>query len=351
MAKLRSEKAGLPPGSLVPVSEDPEVATTIKVMVYNGDTFSERCAVAADKIDVGEPTKDVTWIDVAGLADLKAITAIGERFGLHQLLLEDVLNTDHRPKIDEFEDNLFVVVKMLSFDPEGEEIWSEQVSFVLGKGLVISFQSEPGDVMEPVRDRIRKNLGRLRKKGADFLLYSLLDVIVDNYFAIVEDLGKRIEACEVRVTARPRNVDLLAMQELRRQLISVSRQVTPTRELTGRMNIIPSALIAKNTRRYINDLQDHTVYIAESISILRDQLSNLENTYHAGLNMRMGQVMKLLTVISTIFIPLTFIVGVYGMNFDHMPELHWRYGYFVVMGAMLCISLIMLWLFRRKGWL
>ncbi|MGV9011845.1 MAG: magnesium/cobalt transporter CorA [Flavobacteriales bacterium] len=351
MAKLRSEKAGLPPGSLVPVSEDPEVATTIKVMVYNGDTFSERCAVAADKIDVGDPAKDVTWIDVAGLADLKAITAIGERFGLHQLLLEDVLNTDHRPKIDEFEDNLFVVVKMLSFDPEGEEIWSEQVSFVLGKGLVISFQSEPGDVMEPVRDRIRKNLGRLRKKGADFLLYSLLDVIVDNYFAIVEDLGKRIEALEVRVTARPRNVDLLAMQEVRRQLISVSRQVTPTRELTGRMNIIPSALIAKNTRRYINDLQDHTVYIAESISIFRDQLSNLENTYHAGLNMRMGQVMKLLTVISTIFIPLTFIVGVYGMNFDHMPELHWRYGYFVVMGAMLCISLIMLWLFRRKGWL
>ncbi|MBZ0206004.1 MAG: magnesium/cobalt transporter CorA [Flavobacteriales bacterium] len=351
MAKLRSEKAGLPPGSLVAVSEDPEIDTTIKVTVYNAEEVSERCAVTADKIDVGDPGRTVTWIDVAGLADLKAITAIGEQFNLHQLLLEDVLNTDHRPTIDEYQDQLFVVVKMLSMSPDGEEVWSEQVSFVLGKGFVISFQSEAGDVMDPVRDRIRNKVGRLRKKGADFLLYSLLDVIVDNYFSIVEDLGRQIEAMEERVTERPRESDLLAMQELRRKLIAVSRQVTPTRELAGRMNIIPSNLIDKGTKRYINDLQDHTVYIAESIAMFRDQLANLENTYHAGLNMRMGQVMKLLTVISTIFIPLTFIVGVYGMNFDHMPELHWRYGYYAVMGVMLLISLVMLWLFRRKGWL
>jgi magnesium transporter len=179
----------------------------------------------------------------------------------------------------------------------------------------------------------------------------LLDVIVDNYFHIVEELGTRIEDMEERVTARPRNSDLMAMQELRRKLIGVSRQVTPTRELTGRMNIIPSTLIDKSTRRYINDLQDHTVYISESISMFRDQLANLENTYHAGLNMRMGQVMKLLTVISTIFIPLTFIVGIYGMNFKNMPELEWHYGYYAVMALMLCISLVMLGWFRRKGWL
>lgn len=351
MAKHRSEKAGLPPGSLVPVSEDPEVATTIQVMVYNADSFTEHCAVTADKIDVGDPGKTVTWIDVAGLADIKAITAIGEQFGLHQLLLEDVLNTDHRPTIDEYQENLFVVVKMLTMDPESEDVWSEQVSFVLGQGVVISFQSEPGDVMEPVRERLRNNIGRLRKKGADFLLYSLLDVIVDNYFVIVEDLGKRIEIMEERVVRRPREKDLLDMQALRRQLVGISRQVTPTRELAGRMNITPSKLIDKSTRRYINDLQDHTVYISESIGMFRDQLTNLENTYHAGLNMRMGQVMKLLTVISTIFIPLTFIVGVYGMNFKNMPELEWRYGYYAVMGVMLFISLVMLLLFRRKGWL
>ena len=351
MAKHRSEKTGLPPGSLVPVSEDPEVDTTIKVFVYNAEEVTEHCAVAPDKIDVGDPATSVTWIDVAGLADLKAINAIGERFGLHPLLLEDVLNTDHRPTIDEYQDNLFVVVKMLTMDPESEDVWSEQVSFVLGKGLVISFQSEAGDVMDPVRDRIRNNVGRVRKKGADFLLYSLLDVIVDHYFIIVEDLGKRIEAMEERVVVRPKDKDLLDMQALRRQLIGISRQVTPTRELAGRMNILPSKLIDKSTRRYINDLQDHTVYIAESISMFRDQLGNLENTYHAGLNMRMGQVMKLLTVISTIFIPLTFIVGIYGMNFQNMPELNWRYGYYAVMALMLAISLVMLAWFRRKGWL
>ena len=350
MAKSRSEKAGLPPGSLVSVSEVPAVETTIQVFVYNADEVSERCAVSPDKIEVGDPAKSVTWIDVAGLADLKAIKKIGEQFNLHQLLLEDVLNTDHRPTIDEYQDQLFVVMKMLSSGPD-DEVLSEQVSFVLGKGYVISFQGEPGDVMDPVRDRIRNNLGRLRIKGADFLLYSLLDVIVDNYFHIVEELGGRIEAMEDRVTARPKNGDLMAMQELRRKLIGVSRQVTPTRELTGRMNIIPSILIDKSTQRYINDLQDHTVYISESIAMFRDQLANLENTYHAGLNMRMGQVMKLLTVISTIFIPLTFIVGIYGMNFQNMPELHWRYGYYIVMAFMLGISLMMLAWFRRKGWL
>jgi magnesium transporter len=351
MAKLRSEKAGLPPGSLVPVGEEPGQATTIQVFVYDADQLSERCAVAPDKIDLGDPAKTVTWINVDGLADLQAIRTIGERFNLHQLLLEDVLNTDHRPTIDEFQDQLFVVAKMLSMSPEGDEVWNEQISFVLAKGLVISFQSETGDVLEPVRERIRNNTGRLRKKGADFLLYSLLDVIVDNYFSIVEDLGRQIEQMEERVIHRPKGSDLLAMQELRRKLIAVSRQVTPMRELAGRMNIIPSELIDKGTRRYINDLQDHTVYISESINMFRDQLANLENTYHAGLNMRMGQVMKLLTVISTIFIPLTFIVGIYGMNFDNMPELHWRHGYFMVMGFMLVISVVMLWWFRKKGWL
>lgn len=351
MAKLRSEKAGLPPGSLVSVGDEPATPTTIQVFIYNAELLSERCAVAPDKIDLGNPETTVTWINVDGLADLQAIRAIGERFNLHQLLLEDVLNTDHRPTIDEFQDQLFVIVKMLTMAPDGDDVWAEQVSFVLAKGLVISFQSEEGDVLDPVRERIRNNIGRLRKKGADFLLYSLLDVIVDNYFIIVEDLGRQIEQMEDRVTRRPTGNDLLAVQELRRKLITVSRQISPTRELIGRMNIIPSDLIDKGTRRYINDLQDHTVYISESIAMFRDQITNLENTYHAGLNMRMGQVMKLLTVISTIFIPLTFIVGVYGMNFEHMPELHWRYGYYMVMGGMLVISITMLLIFRKKGWL
>lgn len=356
MAKLRSEKTGLPPGSLVPVSEEPAVPTSIRVITYGGEHYEERDAVAPEAIEVGDPATGVTWIDVAGLADLNALKAIGERFGLHQLLLEDVLNADHRPTIDEYQDQLFVIAKMLGRpedeeDGEPDDILMDQISFVLAKGLVISFQSEPGDVLDPVRERLRNNVGRLRKKGADFLLYSLLDVIVDNYFSIVEELGNQIEDMEERISRQPSREDLAAMQDLRRKLILVSRQVTPTRELAGRMNTIPHELIDKGTRRYINDLQDHTVYLSESIGMFRDQLANLENTYHAGINMRMGEVMKLLTVISTVFIPLTFIVGVYGMNFTNMPELEWKYGYAAVMGLMLVITLVMVWWFKRKGWL
>jgi magnesium transporter len=293
----------------------------------------------------------VCWVDVDSLHDGQVVTAIGERFGLHPLLLEDVLNTDQRPKLEEYQDDLFVVVKMLAMDEDTGSIDVEQVSLVLGRGHVISFQERPGDVLDPIRERIRHRLGRVRKSGADYLLYALLDVIVDNYFLVVEELGRRIERLERKVTVRPGNEDLLSLQELRGLLITVTRYVTPARELAGRLNTLQSPLIDKNTRRYINDLQDHTVYIAETIATFRDMLANLENTYHAGVNLRMGQVIKLLTIISTIFIPLTFIVGVYGMNFDHMPELRWRHGYFLVMGLMAVIAGGMLVWFRRKRWL
>jgi magnesium transporter len=285
------------------------------------------------------------------LDDGSVVAGAGERFNLHPLLLEDVLNTDHRPKLEEYQDHLFVVAKMLSLDDETDGIVSEQISLVLGRGYVVTFQEKPGDILDPIRDRIRHATGRVRRKKADYLLYALLDVIVDNYFLIVEDLGERIEELERKIAVRPGNEDLLTIQEIRSLLITVSRYVTPTRELAGRLNTAQSELIDKGTRRYINDLQDHTVYIADSINTFRDMLTNLENTYHAGQNARMTQVMKLLTIISTIFIPLTFVVGVYGMNFDHMPELHWKYGYFVVMGGMLVISVLMLLWFRRKRWL
>ncbi|MBK9700715.1 MAG: magnesium/cobalt transporter CorA [Flavobacteriales bacterium] len=258
----------------------------------------------------------------------------------------------HRPTAQArgVQDDLFVVVKMLAMDEDTGGIQQEQMSLVR-KDAGISFQETPGDVLDPIRERIRHRLGRVRKSGADYLLYALLDVIVDNYFLVVEELGRRIERLERKVTVRPGNEDLLSLQELRGLLITVTRYVTPARELAGRLNTLQSPLIDKNTRRYINDLQDHTVYIAETIGTFREMLLSVENTYHAGQNLRMTQVMKLLTIISTIFIPLTFIVGVYGMNFDHMPELRWRHGYFLVMGLMAVIAGGMLVWFRRKRWL
>lgn len=348
--RSRSGKAGLPPGSLVRVSDSVASPPVIKLFNFTPEGFTETDLKGLDELPVA-PVGSITWLDIDGLDDDKVIHTAGERFGLHPLLLEDVLNFDHRPKLEEYQDTLFVVAKMLSLDEETGGIDMEQVSFVLCKGTLISFQERPGDILDPIRERIRKNLGRVRKHNADYLLYALLDVIVDNYFLIVENVGERIQELERKVAVRPGNEDLLTIQEIRSLLITVNRYVTPTRELAGRMNTVQSTLIEKGTRRYINDLQDHTVYIAESINTFRDMLTNLENTYHAGVNMRMGQVMKLLTIISTIFIPLTFIVGIYGMNFDHMPELRWRYGYFGVMGVMFVISMMMLLWFRKKRWL
>jgi magnesium transporter len=348
--RRRSDKAGLPPGSIVGVSGDTCTVTTIKLFTYNPDEWTETDPRSIAEVPELDPNR-ITWLDIDGLDDTSIVTSVGDRFHLHPLLLEDVLNTDHRPKLEEYPEQLFVVAKMLSLDEETEGIVSEQISLVLGKGYVVTFQEKPGDVLDPIRDRIRYNTGRVRKMGADYLLYALLDVIVDNYFLIVEDLGERIEALERKISVRPGNEDLLTIQEIRSLLITVARYSTPVRELAGRMNTVQSELMGKGTRRYVNDLQDHTVYIAESISTFRDMLTNLENTYHAAQNMRMTQVMKLLTVISTIFIPLTFIVGVFGMNFDNMPELHWRYGYFIVMGSMAVITIGMLIWFRRKRWL
>lgn len=349
--RSRSGKAGLPPGSLVRVGDTQPTPARITVFTYGPDDQVE--VPVHDLAQLPAPATDgrIVWLDIDGLDDEQVLRTAGERYHLHPLLLEDVLNLDHRPKLEEFQDTLFVVAKMLSLDEETGGIEKEQVSFVLTKDMLISFQERPGDILEPIRERIRKNLGRVRKHGADYLLYTLLDVIVDNYFLIVESVGERIQELERKVTVRPGNEDLLTIQEIRSLLITVNRYVTPTRELAGRLNTLQSELIDKGTRRYINDLQDHTVYLADSINTSRDMLTNLENTYHAGQNARMTQVMKLLTIISTIFIPLTFIVGVYGMNFDHMPELRWRYGYYAVLGVMLTISMVMLLWFRRKRWL
>ncbi|MCC6938845.1 MAG: magnesium/cobalt transporter CorA [Flavobacteriales bacterium] len=347
----RSGKAGLLPGSLIHVGDALPTGTSLVEFVFSAEAYEERKLGSISERKETDPTKQVSWLDIDGINSERMLSAIGERFNLHPLLLEDILNTDHRPKVEEYQDSLFLVAKMLELDNTTGGIQQEQVCFVLRHGQVISFQERPGDVLDPIRERIRKDLGRVRRAGSDYLLYSLLDVIVDQYFVIVEDLGRRIEALEQKVLVQPGNADLHTIQELRGLLITVNRYVTPTRELAGRLNTIQSPLIDKATRRYINDLQDHTLYVAETISTFREMLTSLENTYHAGQNMRMTQVMKLLTIISTIFIPLTFIVGVYGMNFRNMPELQMRYGYFVVVGIMVVISGIMLLWFRRKKWL
>jgi len=347
----RSGKLGLPPGSLVHVGKDDGDKASMQLFEYDVARFSEREFASIADLSAAPDEGTMHWLNIDGLHDDTVMRAAAERFELHTLVVEDILNTDHRPKLEEYQDSLFVVAKMLKADPNSAQLHVEQISFILRKGLLISFQERHGDVLEPVRERLRQGLGRVRKSGTDYLLYALLDVIVDHYFVVLEEFGNRIEELETKVIARPGSEDLRAIQRLRGQLISITKHVTPMRELSGRLNTIQSPLIDKSTRRYLNDLQDHTVYISETIGTYRELLTSLENTYHAGVNLRMGQVMKLLTVISTIFIPLTFIVGVYGMNFHHMPELEWHYGYYGVMGFMALLSLGMLVWFKRKKWL
>lgn len=347
----RSGKLGLPPGALVHVGSDQGGGASIQLFEYDVSRISERTFTSVPDVVAAPDVGTIHWMNVDGLRDDAVMQQLAQRFELHPLMVEDILNTDHRPKLEEYQDSLFVVAKMLRADGSNGQLLVEQISFILRKDLLISFQERAGDVLDPVRDRLRQSLGRVRKSGADYLLYALLDVIVDHYFIVLEQLGARIEELEAKVVTKPGSEDLRAIQRLRGQLIGVSKYVTPMRELSGRLNTIQNPLIDKSTRRYLNDLQDHTVYISETIGTYRELLTSLENTYHAGVNLRMGQVMKLLTVISTIFIPLTFIVGIYGMNFHHMPELGWRYGYFGVMGFMAILALVMLLWFKRKKWL
>lgn len=347
----RSGKAGLPPGSLVHVSAGEHQASSLHLFRYDAAAVEERALQGLHELPGATEEDRTTWLNIDGLHDDTVMRAAAERFGLHPLLVEDILNTDHRPKLEEFEGGLFVVAKMLHLGKGNGRVQVEQVSFVLTKNMVVSLQERPGDVLEPVRARLREGLGRLRKAGADYLLYALLDVIVDHYFVVLDDLGRHIEELEAKVVVRPGNEDLRSIQRLRGMLIQLAKHVTPMRELAGRLHSSQSHCIEKATRRYLTDLQDHTVYIAETISGFREMLHSLEGTYHAGVNLRTGEVMKLLTIIATIFIPLTFIVGIYGMNFDHMPELHWRYGYFGVMGLMALLVIGMLGWFRWKRWL
>lgn len=348
--KKRSEKSGLPPGSFVQVNDEENPNTSLRVFTFDKETWTEKTLKTLAECPAVDPTK-TTWLDIDGLNTGEVLQAVGKQFDLHPLLLEDVLNTEHRPKVEEYPDTLFIVAKMLTLSKDNETVEVEQICFVLRKGLVISFQERPGDLLDPVRDRIRQNTGRVRRAGSDYLVYSLLDVIIDNYFVIVEGLGDSIAKLERKVMLRPGNEDLFTMQELRSQLISIGRYVTPTRELAGRLHTLQSDVIDNSTRKYINDLQDHAVYIAETIGTHREMLTNLENSFHAMFNLRSGQVIKLLTITSTIFIPLTFIVGVYGMNFDRMPWLHSRFGFYGIMIFMMALSLGMLMWFRFKRWL
>jgi len=355
MAKLikkRSKKAGLPPGTLVHIGEKKAGEPKITLIDYDEADFQEREVKTVEECFSFREKPTVTWINVEGVYKVEVVEKLGNCFGLHPLVLEDILNTDQRPKIEIYGDYIYIVLKMLYGGDPIRVVESEQVSLILGSNFAISFQEgKEGDVFNPVRERIRSDKGLIRKTGSDYLAYSLIDTIVDNYFLILENLGERIELLEEELVAYPTTTTLQEIQKFRNEMIFVRRVVWPLREVVSGLGRKESPLIKETTEVYLRDVYDHTVQVMDSIEVYREMLSGMLDIYLSSVSNRLNSVMKVLTIIATIFMPLTFIAGIYGMNFKYMPELEWRWGYPAVWLVVVVIGIWMLIYFRKKKWL
>ncbi|MFN8547533.1 MAG: magnesium/cobalt transporter CorA [Candidatus Eisenbacteria bacterium] len=349
--KRRSKKAGLPPGSLVHIGEKRREEVVISFLDYDAEQLHERTMAAVGECFALRDTATVSWINVDGLHDVEVVRALCERFGIHPLVQEDILNTDQRPKMEDFGDYLYCVLDMLHCRPPHHDVQFEQVSLILGKNFVLSFQEDVGDVFDPVRERIRKNQGAVRKSGPDYLAYRLIDAIVDNYFSVGERLGERIETLEETLLDRSAAEALHELHQLKRETIRLRKAVWPMREVMAAFTRGESALLKATTAMYYRDVYDHCVQMIDTVETYRDLLSGLLDLYLSIQNNKLNETMKVLAVISTIFIPLSFVAGVYGMNFEWMPELHWRYGYPFVLGGMALVGFGFVYWFRRKRWI
>lgn len=345
------KKIGLPPGSLIHLGEK-KVETVGLTLVEYDDIFYDKTEFETvnDFLD-RKPSEKIFWLNVDGIHDEKVVRAIGDRFGIHPLVQEDLMNTSQRPKVEDHDDYVFIAAKMLYISLEKEEFLSEHISIIITAGGVITFQEQPGDVFDPVRDRIKHESGIIRKMKSDFLGYALLDALVDNYFRILEFLGERLEALEQTIVSESGPDALRNLHFLKRQVVSIRRWIWPLRYVLSTLQKTGVDLIHKETEVYFRDIYDHIIQIIDTIEIYRDTMSGLMDIYLSSVSNRMNEVMKVLTVIATVFIPLTFIAGVYGMNFKYMPELEWKYGYFFVLGLMAVISIAMISYFHKKRWL
>jgi magnesium transporter len=323
---------------------------TITVVTYGEGEFRVKEASSVEECFSLIDPSGVTWINVDGINDAKTVEAIGSRFNLHPLLLEDVMNTEQRPKMEDYDNLLFLVLRVLFPDNGAGRIGSDQISFVLGDRYLISFQERKTDLFKAVIDRLQMGKSRIRKSGADYLLYSLIDVIVDNYFVILELIGDNVEEMEVRLISGGRVETLAAIQRMKKDLIYLRRSVWPLREALSGLERGESRLISGGLHVFFRDIYDHTIHAIDTIESLRDMLSGMLDIYLSSVSNRLNQVMKVLTIISTIFIPLTFIAGVYGMNFKNIPEIGWEYGYPASLALMVLVSLAMLYYFKKKKW-
>jgi magnesium transporter len=350
-AKRHIKKAGLPPGTLVHIGEKKVEQVRITYLDYDDQSFQEKQASDINECFSLKETSTVSWINVDGIHEVSVIERIGQHFDLHPLILEDVLHTTQRPKFEDYDSHIFIVLKMLRCVENGQFVQSEQVSIILGPNFVISFQENIGDVFESVRDRIRNAKGRIRKMGPDYLAYALLDAVVDGYFSVLETMGEKIESLEEDLVNEPNENILRQIHLLKRELISLRKSTWPLRELINNMQRSESVLINESTGLYLRDVYDHTIQVIDTVESYRDIVSSMLDLYLSSISNRMNAVMKVLTIIATIFIPLTFVAGIYGMNFKYMPELEWRWGYAAVLLIMIAIAAGMIVFFKKKRWL
>lgn len=349
--KSRKKSQGESPGSLIFIGNKKMENTEFHLMIYNKDSLIEKKVENLNELPETIPNDSVLWLNIYGLHDTKSIGEVGERFSIPHLELEDILNTDQRPKITEDENNIHIFLKFLEFREETKKIHGDQISFVLGKNFVITFQERRATFFEPVRERIRNKKGRIRLSGSDYLAYALIDTIIDDYLHNIESLGSSIEALEEEVLSQPQKETVEKIYHLKTNISFIRKTIWPLKEIMIYLNRSESKIIRKKTLSFFTDLQDLNTQALEAVDIYYNMTNDFLTIYHTNLGNRTNDVMKFLTIFASIFIPLTFVAGVYGTNFDNLPELHYKYSYFIMLSIMFLIAIGMLFYFKRKKWL
>ncbi|MFW6149797.1 MAG: magnesium/cobalt transporter CorA [Atribacterota bacterium] len=349
--KKRSNSAGLTPGTLVHIGERLMEKPKISIIDYSVSQLEEKTVENIKECCAYQEKPTITWINIDGIHQAKTIEQIGHFFQIHPLTLEDIMNTSQRPKIEYFPGYIFIALKMIYWNESENEVGIEHISLILTNNTVLSFQEREGDVFNPVRQRIKGKAGKIRKGGADYLIYSLLDSIVDQYFLILEKLGNKIELLEDDLINQPSPENLQIINQSKRNLIFLRNAVWPLREIINKLEKDESKLIKKTTKLFLRDVYDHTIQVIETVEALRDMVSGLMDIYLSSVSNKMNEVMKVLTIIATIFIPLTFLAGIYGMNFHYMPELSWKWAYPITLSVMFIIGIGMYFFFKKKNWL
>jgi magnesium transporter len=354
--RRRSKKAGLPPGTPVHVGEKRSEAVKITIIDYDRDNFEIRETQTVEECFNYRDKAAVTWINLDGLHDVSFTENICNCFEIHPLIIEDILNTEQRPKIDIFDKYIFIVIKMHLWDENAKEIKVEQISLIFGNNFVLTFQEIQGDVFEAVRERIKNGKGKIRGLKADYLAYVLIDTVIDSYFKVLENVGDEIENIEEELITNPIPQTLNKIHVLKREMIFLRKSVWPLREIINKLEREESSLIQDSTNIYLRDLYDHTIQIIDTVETFGDVISGMLDVYLSSVSNRLNEIMKILTTFAAIFIPLTFIVGLYGMNFNtqsspfNMPELNWYYGYPFALIIMVVVGISMFIFFKKKRW-